>query len=97
MSRNYDEKRDYYRMTVDCPVRFAPVGGTHYTEGLCRNFSAGGIQFVSSTSVSLNQLLDVNITPTMSVVPPLNAIIEVIRCDPDTQGFIIAGVIKEMK
>lgn len=97
MARMFDEKRDYYRMTADCPMDFKRVGTNENDHGKCINFSAGGILFISPRPVAAGDELEVNITPAMSLVPPLNAIIEVIRCTAEGSQFEVAGSIKEMR
>lgn len=97
MTRQYDEKRDFYRMTVDCPVHFRNLETSITGQGICRNFSAGGIQFFSREAIAIGQTLEVTIAPTVSVTPPLNAIVTIIRCDTDNEGYHIAAQIDEMK
>lgn len=97
MSRQYDEKRDFYRMTVDCPVNYRHTGAAVTGQGICRNVSAGGIQFFSPEPIAIGQSLEVTITPTVSVTPPLNAVVTVLRCDAEHDGYHIATHIDEMK
>lgn len=100
MSREYDEKRDFFRMAADCPLNFKIHGDSDnalYT-GQCVNLSAGGVLFRAETKLEPGSLIEINITPDKSVVPPLKAVIEVARRDEssDAGQFEYAGSIKQL-
>jgi len=100
MSREYDEKRDFFRMAADCALNFKIQGDsddTFYT-GQCVNLSAGGVLFRSETKLDPGCLIEINITPDKSVVPPLQAVIEVARRDDSSEAtqFEYAGSIKQL-
>ncbi len=98
MSRDYDEKRDFFRMTADCPLSFNIHGDEASNTGQCINLSAGGIRFRSAIKLEPATLIDIHITPEKSVVPPLKAVIEVTRREPSSEEgqYEYAGSIKQL-
>jgi len=96
MSRDYDEKRDFFRMAADCPLTLKH-DGTAY-EGHCINLSAGGIFFRTEQTLPVGSDVEIHISPDKSVVPPLNAIVEVIRGEPSATAnqFDYACSIKKL-
>jgi len=98
MSRDYDEKRDYFRMAADCPLSFTIHGDSAVYQGQCINLSAGGVRFHSETVIEPGSLVDIDITPEKSVVPPLKAVIEVMRRDDTSKPNVYeyGGTIKKL-
>ena len=96
MSINYDEKRNFIRMDTDSKLTFRELDGENSYEGRCLNLSASGILFSCDQHFAPGTQLEIYITPELSVVPPLNAIIEVIRTQTDDENFTVAGVIKQI-
>ncbi len=98
MSRDYDEKRDYFRMAADCPLNFKIHGDETLYTGQCINLSAGGVMFRSETNIETGTLIDINITPEKSVVPPLKAVIEITRRSNGAEegNFEYAGCIRQL-
>jgi hypothetical protein len=85
MSRDYDEKRDFFRMAADCPLTYKTPGNGVGHSGRCINLSAGGVLFSADEAINAGTQIEINITPDKTVVPPLNAVIEVIRNEPSSQ------------
>lgn len=98
MSRDYDEKRDFFRMAADCPLTFSVHGNEASDVGQCINLSAGGIRFRSEVKLEPGTLIDIHLTPEKSVVPPLKATVEVARRDSSSEGgqYEYAGSIKQL-
>ena len=98
MLRNFDEKRDYYRMTTESPITFNLIGENNQHAGTCINLSAGGVLIDTEQEIATNSQLEINITPKMAMVPPLHAIVEVLRVEENdtSNSYIIAGTIKEI-
>lgn len=99
MPIEYDEKRDYIRMSADHPLQFSEIGSSDRLDGICKNLSATGILFTTPNAIAEGTRLMVTINPQYSVVQPFEAEVEVIRADPDESGsqFKIAGKILAMK
>jgi hypothetical protein len=79
MPRQFDEKRNFHRMTLDCAMSFSVEGQGTPAIGQCRNLSASGVLFESFHPIPVGTRLHFNITPKTSVVEPLNAVAEVLR------------------
>jgi hypothetical protein len=97
--RNYDEKRSFRRMNMDCPISFATTGEHETWEGQCKNLSAQGLLFNTRKLVAVGTLVDVNITLKKAVVEPFNAVVEVVRVSNigGLNNYEIAARIKQMK
>jgi hypothetical protein len=95
--RSYEEKRKYHRMTLDCALSYVAKGETQPTAGQCKNLSTSGILFVVERAIAVGSRLQINITPERTVVPPLNAAVEVVRVEPGAtpeQFRIAARILK---
>lgn len=82
MSHDYDEKRTFYRMTVDSPMTFRVNGDEQAHHGLAKDLSAIGILFVSEHDAPVGATVEVSMTTSNSLVPPLRARGEVLRVKP---------------
>ncbi|KAA3629201.1 MAG: PilZ domain-containing protein [Proteobacteria bacterium] len=96
--RNYDEKRDFYRMAVDCPISFRVTGSQQDGHGICRNLSASGVLMELQESLEIGTGLNIRIEPQSSITGALAALAQVSRCDPapDGSGFTVAATILEI-
>lgn len=81
MARDYDEKRDFIRMCLECAMTFTRQGETTVYEATARDLSGGGLGFNTGEALRLGELLEVRVTPSKAVVPPLAAEVEVVRVD----------------
>lgn len=90
--QDYDEKRDYPRMEIDCPANFKIVGG----EGggaIVKNLSGGGLLMLFDHDIASDSMLQIEIKPVNDITPPMVADVRVMRCTqaPDPEdGFSVA-------
>ena len=97
MPIDYSEKRAFFRMSTDSSITIMPDGCEESHKGICVNLSATGILFTSSQRFEPGTIIHINITPSKALVPPLDAVIEVVRTHADsTKGYAIAGQIKQI-
>ncbi|KPJ95806.1 MAG: hypothetical protein AMJ53_02020 [Gammaproteobacteria bacterium SG8_11] len=97
MSIDYDEKREFFRMNTNSAMTIKPADSDEVYEGVCVNLSANGVLFTSSQRFDPGSIIHINITPTKAVVAPLDAVVEVIRTQVDSEkGYAIAGQIKQI-
>jgi hypothetical protein len=97
MRRDYSEKRAFFRMSTDSSMTIRPEGSEETYEGICINLSANGVLFTSDQRFEPGTIIHINITPAKVVVPPLDAVIEVVRTQADSEkGYTIAGEIKQI-
>ena len=93
---DYIEKRDYIRMEVDCPARLN-FEGIEPMEACVKDLSATGLLIWLKIPVQAGSVGSVSLVPGKKITPPLNAEIEVIRCEPaaeDPQYYSVACSIK---
>lgn len=98
MPREYDEKRDFIRVEVDCPVRFRVDDAGEDEEGKVRNLSGRGMMFIAERELPVESSLEVKIQPENTLTPPLHARVRVVRVARPRrgEGFEIGAVIQEM-
>jgi len=94
----YDEKRDYIRMDIDCDINYKLADSNEIKTGLCTSLSGAGVSFIADDSYDIGLAMEVNILPKNSVTPPMTAFIEVVRSSALDDGtFEIAASIKSLK
>lgn len=94
----YDEKRDFIRMEVDCEINFKLVDSPETKRGRCSSLSGSGVSFLADTPYDIGLAMEINILPQNPVTPPMTAFIEIVRCIQKKQDeYEIAGSIKSLK
>lgn len=83
------EKRDFLRMPIDCELKFSEQGSGH-KEGHVINLSSKGILFTATQSISEGALLEIVLTPSNSLTPPMQATVVVIRSVNNNAVYEIA-------
>lgn len=81
-TRNYQEKRSFIRMKLDCPAKIALEN--EECTGVCSNLSGGGMLMVLDTPVAIGTECVVSISSHFGHGPMLRAKAKVIRamsCD----------------
>ncbi len=89
MAINYDEKRDFQRMNVECDVSFSIEGSTQKFNGKGSDLSATGVMFSTDNNLPLGTILDIHIHPYIKTVQDLIAKAVVIRNDKEEDSYII--------
>ncbi|MBI5451751.1 MAG: PilZ domain-containing protein [Gammaproteobacteria bacterium] len=92
-------KRNIRRIELDCPIRYHAIGSDDIHEGRACDYSNSGVSFIARDKLEEGQLQEIHIDNPGEQMPPLHAIIEVIRCKPAEKPgeFFIAGFIKILK
>lgn len=94
----YDEKRDYIRMDVDCEITYRMADSDTTKTGRCISLSGAGISFIAECAYDTGLAMEVKVLPKNSVTPPMTAFIEVVRSVPQENGeYEIAATIKSLK
>lgn len=84
--QEFEEKRDFMRMLVDCEVRCnSPAHGRSY-KGRVQNLSAHGLMFSSTLALTMGEQLEFVIDSPGGAVPPLEASGEVVRVTTLEEG-----------
>ena len=79
MSHEYEEKRTFYRMGLDSPMTFRVDGSNDTYHGVAKDLSAIGMLFVSEQEAPVGATVELSMTTSNSLVPPLRARGEVLR------------------
>ena len=94
----YDEKRNYIRMNVDCELTYRLADSNELQRGNCTSISGSGVSFLADRSFEPGRAMEVNITPKNAITPPMTAFVEVVRTSKQDDGrYEIAAAIKSIK
>lgn len=102
MTREYDEKRDFIRIDVDCEIVFKKLDSddpaAEEQTGQVANLSGRGMMFISDTELEKNIFLEVNLKPKNILTPSLHANVKVVRVikQRHADGYEIGAVIKDI-
>ncbi|MDH5471782.1 MAG: PilZ domain-containing protein [Gammaproteobacteria bacterium] len=92
MSLDYSEKRNYFRMNMNCNMEYSINGSGVKKSGLMKNLSGDGALIQIDQNVEPGTEVHLSIKPEKSLTPPLDVTIEVLRCDRnDPDHYEIAG------
>lgn len=83
MGINFNERRSFYRMTVNCCIEFTMQGISGTYTGKGKNLSAEGVKFITEHEVVEGQRLDIIVHPIVQMQEPLYAKARVVRVDKD--------------
>lgn len=94
----YDEKRNYIRMEIDCDVTYKLADSEEIHHGRCSSISGAGVAFIADRSFDPGKAMEINVIPKNTVTPSMTAFIEVIRSTDQGNGsYEIAATIKSIK
>ncbi len=94
----YNEKRDFIRMNVECEVKFKLPGQTDTQTGICTSLSGSGMSLQSDQPFAVGLALEVILAPKTAITPPMHAFVEIVRCQATDDGrYDIGAVIKTIK
>jgi hypothetical protein len=80
--QDFSEKRDFYRMSVECAAKFRAVSEGTTGNAIVKDLSSGGMLLWTDCEVNPGAQLNVEVLPGKNITPPLHAVVSVIRCDP---------------
>jgi hypothetical protein len=92
----YDEKRDFHRMGIDCPAQFRIQGADEVSDAIVKNLSASGMLLRTTIEIDPGTPLLVHIVPMNSITPPLSATVSVLRSEPVAEGYEVACTIEQI-
>jgi len=98
MPREFDEKRDFIRITVDCSLTYKVPQADAVEYGQAKNLSGRGMMFIAPRAVEVDSELEVTISPDQPVTPPLHALVKVVRVAKQRRGdgFEVGAVIQSV-
>ena len=96
MSRDYDEKRDYIRVSVESELYYKSDYDDEEQLGQLQNLSGRGMMFIASHPISKESIIDIRIDPVTKITPSLNAKVRVVRVmkQRHDDGYEIGAVIQ---
>jgi len=98
--QDYEEKRSYPRMAIECPASFKIVNGEGGGGGaIVKNLSGGGLLMWLEKECPKNAEMKIEIKPVNDITPPMVAEVKVIRCEPtagEEGSFAVACQIKRL-
>lgn len=94
--RDFSEKRDFHRMQVNTEITISDAQGNQYT-GVCKDLSGTGMQLLLDKTIPLGTQLHTVLPSSNDQFPPFETTIEVLRCEPAEDGFLIGAIIREVK
>ena len=87
---DHSEKRDFMRMPIDCMLSFKQQGKQENYSGNVVNLSSKGILFTSENEFQTGENLEIVLTPSNSLTPPMEATATVSRVTNTGEVFEIA-------
>lgn len=96
MPRDFDEKRDFFRVDVDTQIRVNVNGKEEI--GQVKNLSGRGMMFIFESELEKEAIVEVKINPETEITPPLHANVRIVRVAKQRRGpgYEIGAVIQEM-
>jgi hypothetical protein len=82
---------------IDCELSFSASGSSKQYQGNVINLSSKGILFTSNTEFEAGDRLDITLTPSNSITPPMEATVVVMRVVNNDVLFEIACEIEDIK
>lgn len=93
---DYSEKRDFQRMAIDCEFSFSKRGEQQSLDGHVINLSSKGILFTSTTFFEPGISLEIVLTPSNSLTPPMEASVTVTRVTDNESIYELACEIEQI-
>lgn len=94
--KNYSEKRDFHRMTMNLEIELTDSSGVTFP-GICKDLSGTGMQLFVERAFSEGDELNTLLPTTSEQFPPFETVCRVLRCEPDGDGFLLGMEIVEVK
>ncbi|MFP3873790.1 MAG: PilZ domain-containing protein [Thiohalophilus sp.] len=86
MPRDYDEKRDFIRVEVDCDIRFKPQGTGQEAIGRLANLSGRGLMFIAANEIPVDTQVEIYVESDQQINAPLHAVVRVVRMAKQRRG-----------
>ncbi|MCW9023684.1 MAG: PilZ domain-containing protein [Gammaproteobacteria bacterium] len=98
MPREYDEKRDFIRINVDCEMSYKLPDDAETKSGKVTNLSGRGMMFITEEALEFESLVEVRIIPEKNITPPLHANVRIVRVAKQRHGdgYETGAVIQEI-
>ena len=95
----FDEKRDYSRMSINCNLTYKLADSDIIKNGRCTSLSGSGVSFIADSNYDIGLAMEIKVLPENPITPPMTAFVEIVRSIPheDEEGFFeIAAIIRSL-
>lgn len=94
-----DNRRAYKRLPAEAEVLVRPLDSNETTKAAGKDLSGGGIQFLCNEELKVGSLADIEVRHPGKVkdLPPLRALIQVVRVQGDLPPYEIAAAFVEVR
>ena len=98
MLRHEEERRTARRIAVSCKLDYVEQGTELINNGTLSNLSTNGLAFETNQSIDVGAMVDVRLNPGNTLIPPLDATVEVLRVNNgnDLRSYNVAGRITQI-
>ena len=98
MPRDYDEKRDFIRVSVDCEIWYKPDYADTGETGRVANLSGRGMMFIADHELPKESVLEIKIKPENHLTNALHALVRVVRTAKQRRGkgYEIGAIIQKI-
>ena len=94
--KDYSEKRDFHRMTMNSEIELTDSNGVAIP-GICRDLSGTGMQLYVERAFAEGDEIHTLLPSTSEQSPPFETACRVLRCVPDGDGFLLGMEIVKVK
>ena len=92
------ERRAFKRMPAEAEIHIRPLDQSETSKAKGRDLSGGGILFLSNEALKEGSLVDIEVVHPGGVdLPPLRAVIKIVRIDGDLPPYEVAGEFVEVR
>lgn len=91
------DRRRFRRTSANCRLTYRCIEDSQVQSGHCDNVSSNGIAFHGLYAVTVGQALEIALLSEQASMPPLNAYVEVVRCEKHGGDYLIAALIQAIK
>ncbi|MCL7944939.1 PilZ domain-containing protein [Marinobacter sp. ATCH36] len=86
--KDYSEKRDFHRMTMNSEIELSDSNGVAFP-GICKDLSGSGMQLFVEKAFSEGDEIHTLLPSTSEQFPPFETVCRVLRCEPEGDGFLL--------
>ena len=91
-SESVNERRDLFRMGIECPVAISGMADEREVEGRLLDLSGSGLAIECSETFSEGDTFRIKVEPDKPIFLPLVADVEVVRVDEGSGGKRLYGL-----
>lgn len=92
------ERRAFKRLPAEAEITLRPLDQANTCKAHGRDLSGGGILFMSNEPLAAGSLVDIEVIhPGELALPPLRAVIRIVRIDGELPPYEVAGEFVEVR